>query len=196
MIAAVVLASGFSTRMGRSKLALEIEGRTFLRRAIDAATGASLVHRVLVVVRPEDSRLVTVGDPAVQVVLNAHAAEGQSASIRLATAQLQADASCEAAIFSVVDQPFLTPAVFDTLARARAEGRGGILVSSYDGQRGSPVLFDRRFFDALQQISGDTGGREVMRQFPEAVVEVPMPDAAAGQDVDTWKQYLELGGVQ
>ena len=58
MIAAVVIASGFSQRMGRSKLDLELGGRTFLQRAVDAASGAAGVEHCLVVVRPEDESRV------------------------------------------------------------------------------------------------------------------------------------------
>ena len=193
MIAAVILASGFSQRMGRSKLTLELGGRTFLQRAVDAARGASRLGSILLVVRPEDEALAP---PGPGVVLNPEAAQGQSASIRLATAALAADPNCEAVIFSVVDQPFLQPEVFDTLAEAWSAGRGEILVSTYDGQRGSPVLFGRRFLNELQQISGDVGGREVMRRHPELVAEVEMPDPQAGRDVDTWEEYLQLAGVQ
>ncbi len=212
MIAAVVLASGFSSRMGRSKLSLELGGRTFLQRAIDAASNARGVDRCLVVVRPEDQSLVLgepppqplpqfwgrgrgAGDlgrePALEVVLNPHAAEGQSASIRLAAERLAADPGCEAAVFAVVDQPFLTPEVFERLVAAWRAGEGVILVSTYDGQRGNPVLFARRFFPELCQITGDVGGRDVIRRYPEAVREVAMPDPAAGQDVDTWEELLD-----
>src|SRR5207244_942606 len=155
-----------------SKLTLDLGGKTFLQRAVDAAQSASRLARILVVVRPEDKALVPAGP---EVLLNPEAAMGQSASIRLAAAVLGEDPACEAVIFSVVDQPLLQPEVFDTLAEAWSAGQGEILVSSYGGQRGSPVLFARRFLDELQQISGDIGGREVMRQHPDLVAEVEMP---------------------
>ena len=183
--------------MGQSKLTLELGGATFLQRTIRAACEAQQLGRRLVVVRPEDEGLVTTslagkigGSVAeIETVLNPHAAEGQSASVRLAAEQLAADPACEAIIYAVVDQPFLNGAVFDTLAEAWSSGRGEILVSTYDGDRGSPVLFARRYFGELQQISGDVGGREVMRRHPEAVVPVPMPDPQAGRDIDTWEDY-------
>jgi molybdenum cofactor cytidylyltransferase len=123
----------------------------------------------------------------VEAVPNLEAATGQTASIRLATARLASDSSAEAVIFSVADQPFLTPAVFEELTGAWAAGRGEILVSSYAGRRGNPVLFARRFFAELQALQGDTGGREVLRAHPELVREIAMPDAAAGRDIDTWE---------
>jgi molybdenum cofactor cytidylyltransferase len=218
LIAAVVIASGYSRRMGQSKLTLELGGATFLQRAIRAACEAERIGRRVVVVRPEDEHLVsevttdapgTAGagrgqarGPAptgtVETLLNPYAAEGQSASVRLAAAHLAGDLECEAVIYAVVDQPFLNGRVFDTLAEAWAAGRGEILVSTYDGQRGSPVLFGRRYFEELQQLTGDVGGRDVMRHHPESVAEVPMPDPEAGRDIDTWDDYQaarhRLGG--
>jgi CTP:molybdopterin cytidylyltransferase MocA len=195
--------------MGQSKLTLELGGATFLQRAIRAACEAERIGRRLVVVRPEDEHLVAeashlsatgagaglargsapTGASAVETLLNPLAAEGQSASVRLAAERLAADSDCEAVIYAVVDQPFLNGRVFDTLAEAWAAGRGEILVSTYDGQRGSPVLFGRRYFDELQQLTGDVGGRDVMRHHPDAVTEVPMPDREAGRDIDTWDDY-------
>src|SRR4051794_26516292 len=118
--------------MGQSKLTLELGGATFLQRAIRAACEASLIGRRLVVVRPEDEHLVaeTSGDlegvragrargPAptgsadVETLLNPHAAEGQSASVRLAAERLAGDPECKAVIYAVVDQPFLNGVVFD-----------------------------------------------------------------------------------
>lgn len=209
MIWGVILASGFSRRMGRSKLTLKIGGRTLLQRALDAALSARGIDRCLVVLRPEDvsraprvesrveegrrsdSKLETRNSKLrMEVLQNFHAAEGQSAGIRLAAERLAADPECEAAIFSVVDQPFLGPEVFEALVHGWRAGQSDILVSAYDGQRGNPVLFARRFFPELAQLKGDVGGREVLAQYPEAVAEVAMPDPKAGWDVDTWDDFL------
>jgi molybdenum cofactor cytidylyltransferase len=193
VIAAVIIASGYSRRMGQSKLTLELGGATFLQRAIRTARAAERVGRRLVVVRPEDAHLIEEfldpDDASVQTLLNPNAADGQSASVRLAAEYLAEDPGCEAVIYAVVDQPFLTGEVFDALAAAFAAGRGDILVSTYDGQRGNPVLFARRFFGELAQLTGDVGGRDVLRRRPEAVAEVAMPDPEAGRDVDTWEDY-------
>lgn len=204
MIWGVILASGFSRRLGRSKLTLEIGGRTFLERTLDAIATAKGIERVLVVVRPEQVSQVQRpkskaerGDPDFglgtwnfELLVNNHAAEGQSAGIRLAAERLVADLDCEAAIFSVVDQPYLGPEVFEALVEAWSQRRAQILASSYGGQRGNPVLFGRRFFPELAQLKGDVGGREVLARHPEAVAEVAMPDPRAGWDVDTWDDFL------
>ena len=80
--------------------------------------------------------------------------------------------------------------VFDALIDVWSAHPESICVSSYAGQRGNPVLFPRRFFGELLELTGDVGGRDVIRQHPDAVLEVPMPDPEAARDVDTWEDYL------
>jgi molybdenum cofactor cytidylyltransferase len=188
MIAGVVLASGFSRRLGQSKLNLQVGGRTLLERALDTISAVEELGQRVVVLQPEGLMFLNRARyPEITPLANPDAVEGQSAAIRLATAELAADPAVEAVIFSVVDQPFLTPVVFATLAQAWTNGEGEILVSTYGGRRGNPVLFGRRFFAELRALAGDVGGREILRAHPEAVREIAMPDPAAGQDIDTWE---------
>jgi molybdenum cofactor cytidylyltransferase len=180
--------------MGRSKLTLELGGATFLERAIRAASEAESIGRCFVVVRPEDLHLVgeaasVANGKSVEAIANPDAMVGQSASVVIGAQHAARDPACEAVIYVVVDQPFLNGAVFDTLTRAYAENKGEILVSTYDGELGNPVLFARHFFDELTQLTGDVGGRSVVRAHPEVVAQVPMPDPRAGRDIDTWEDY-------
>jgi len=192
VIAAAVIASGYSRRMGRSKLMLPLQGRTFLERAVDAILRAHVDWR-FVVVRPEDAALVdALNHPSLEVVLNPDAAEGQSASIRHVVRRVLHEPECEALVVSVVDQPFLVSSVFDLLVESwRASGKQ-IVVSSYAGQRGNPVLFARPLFQELGLLAGDVGGRVLIQAHPDAVLLVDMPDPEAGRDVDTWEEYEAL----
>ena len=122
-------------------------------------------------------------------MLNQQADQGQSASIRLGAERLVADPQVDAAIFSVVDQPFLTSAIFETLISAWAMRPATICVATYAGQRGNPALFPRAYFEELMALRGDVGGRDVVRGHPDAVHEVPMSDPEAGRDIDTWDEY-------
>ena len=193
MIAAAVIASGYSRRMGRSKLTLPLQGRTFLERAVDAVVGARLVGCRFVVVRPEDATLIdSLNSPSIEVVLNPDAAEGQSASIRHVVHRVLQEPECEALVLSVVDQPFLDSNVFDLLAERWRTSDTQILVSSYAGQRGNPVLFARPLFHELAVLAGDVGGRVVIQAHPETVSLVDMPNPHAGRDVDTWEEYEAL----
>ena len=65
------------------------------------------------------------------------------------------------------------------------EGREICRAAAADGRPGHPVLFGRRFFEALAGLAGDHGAREVVRAAGEFVVDVPTKGAAAITDLDT-----------
>ena len=78
-----------------------------------------------------------------------------------------------------------------------AEGREACRAVSADGVPGHPVLFGRRFFEALAGLSGDHGARELLREAAGLVVEVPTPGRAAVVDLDTpeeWAAWRERTG--
>ncbi|HAM47496.1 MAG TPA: 4-diphosphocytidyl-2C-methyl-D-erythritol kinase, partial [Alphaproteobacteria bacterium] len=64
------------------------------------------------------------------------------------------------------------------------EGRE-ICVPTFEGKRGNPVLFGRRFFPEMMQVSGDVGARHLIGEYAEAVCEVPSPDRSIFLDLDT-----------
>src|SRR5918997_5983315 len=104
MISAVVLAAGASTRLGRPKQLLELDGKPLLQHVVDALDGAGL-DEVVVVLGHEAERIrAAVVLPARgRVVVNRAHRSGQASSLR---AGLDAvDAASEAAVVVLGDQP-------------------------------------------------------------------------------------------
>jgi molybdenum cofactor cytidylyltransferase len=60
-----------------------------------------------------------------------------------------------------------------------------VVLTTFEGKRGNPVLWSRRFFPDLMTIEGDVGARHLIGRYGEAVVEVPVEGKAALVDVDT-----------
>jgi CTP:molybdopterin cytidylyltransferase MocA len=54
------------------------------------------------------------------------------------------------------------------------------------------VLFDRILFQRLQQLQGDSGGRQVIQQMPEEVLSVEVQSSDVLIDVDTMQDYQSL----
>src|SRR3546814_11389315 len=73
--------------------------------------------------------------------------------------------------------PRLSPAIVNRLIAAfnPVEGRA-ICVPTWQGKRGNPVLFARRFFAEMQEVAGDTGARALIGEHAEVVTEVAMDD--------------------
>jgi len=109
---------------------------------------------------------------------------GISHSIALGIAAVPAQV--DAALIGVADQPHLTASGLRSLVDAFRPGM--IVVPRYDDHRGNPVLFDRRFFAALGQLSGDRGGQRLIAAHPEAAIEVALPKTM-GIDVDRPEEW-------
>ena len=160
-MAAIVLAAGASRRMrGRDKLMEPVGGRPALRAVAEVAK-ASRADAVVVVLPPAAAaRREALAGLGVAVVEAADWAEGMAASIR---AGLAAAGEADAVVILLADMPEVTAGDVDRLIAAfdPEEGREICRAVSADGTPGHPVLFGRRFFEALAGLSGDRGAREV-----------------------------------
>jgi len=184
-IGAIVLAAGQSRRMGPvNKLTADVRGRPMLAHALDAVQ-ASKAKPVVVVTGHEPERVTPVleGRP-VTAVHNPDYAGGLSTSLKRGLAALPGD--LDGVIVALGDMPDVTPAHIDRLIAAYdpVEGRA-ICVPTFNGKRGNPVLWDKRFFKAMTDVAGDVGARHLIGQNAELVCEVAMPDAGVLTDLDT-----------
>jgi molybdenum cofactor cytidylyltransferase len=108
-----------------------------------------------------------------------------AASIRAAVAAAAPEA--DALIVALADMPEIGPAHLDALMAAfdPAEGRAICRAATADGRPGHPVLFGRRFFEALGRLEGDRGARDLLAEHGDLVETVPTAGAAATVDLDT-----------
>jgi molybdenum cofactor cytidylyltransferase len=190
-IGAVVLAAGRSTRMGGpNKLLAEIGGRPLVRIAAEEAlaSGASPVIVVTGHQRPEIEKAL--GGLAVRLAHNPDFADGLATSLKAGIRALPPDV--DAAIVCLGDMPCIDPNLMRQLMGAFAPERGMlVVVPTFAGKRGNPVLWSRRFFPDLMTIEGDVGARHLIGRYGEAVVEVPVAKGAL-VDVDTPESLAEL----
>lgn len=193
-IAALVLAAGQSRRMGSNKLLEEVGGVPLVARVADAALSSQALSVTVVTGNQAE---------AVREVLEgrhltfAHApdhADGLAASLKAGLAALPPD--LDGVLVLLGDMPRVAPAVLNRLiaAYAPAEGRA-ICVPTYQGQRGNPVLWDRRFVrEMLETLTGDMGAKALLAAHADLVAEVEMPDDGILVDVDTPEALAALRG--
>ncbi len=129
------------------------------------------------------------GDWGQRVVVNPAYAAGQSTSLRAGLAAVNPGAA--AALFLLGDQPQVYPRTIDALIDAFQTHGALIVVPTYDGVRGHPVLIARALFEELASVTGDMGARDVIRAHEDAVLRVPMNAALPG-DVDNEEDYADL----
>lgn len=182
-VSAVIMASGNSTRMQQNKLFLTCEDQTFLERTIELVRSVGF-GRAILVIKPED--LANIKVPRSFIVIENNASErGQSASVRFGTAQVQG----EGVLFLTADQPLLTRELLMAIIR---NGENNNIVFPTRGKKPStPIYFGSAFFDELLRVNGDSGGRSVRDEHPEAWVTLPQGEDLL-MDVDTPEDYRTL----
>ncbi|MGH7483118.1 MAG: nucleotidyltransferase family protein [Longimicrobiales bacterium] len=181
-VAGIVLAAGRSSRMGEPKALVEIEGRSFLERAIDSLRRGGC-RGVICVVGAQPAELEDAARVAgARVVVNPDADSEQLDSLRLGLAALAR--TTEAAIVLPVDHPLVRPETVDALIHGfRARGRPIVRVV-HDGRPGHPTLFGRAVFDALTGDLPD-GAESLIERRPDDVEDVAVDDPGVVADLDT-----------
>jgi molybdenum cofactor cytidylyltransferase len=188
LVAGVVLAAGASIRMGQSKILLEIEGESLVRRSVRRAIGAGL-SPVIVVLGHEAARAHReLRGLACDVVVNPDYAKGMSTSLGAGIAAVPETA--EAAMVILADMPFVTSEMMAEVILRHRESGAPLVASRYGDVTAPPTLYDRALFAELKGGEGEGRGREVVRRHAEQAVYVCW-DAAALCDIDTPEDYRE-----
>ncbi|MEO9530483.1 molybdopterin-binding/glycosyltransferase family 2 protein [Roseibium sp.] len=192
-IAALVLAAGKSSRMGGpNKLLATLDGKPLIRHAAEAACGAGLTQTIVVTGHLAEDIAAQVADLDVTLVHNPDFADGMSGSIRAGVNALSED--IDAVIILLGDMPGIGADALGKLVSAYRGSRSCLIATATaDGKRGNPVLWDRRFFSALKNLSGDVGARHVIAENPGFVTEVEI-GVAARLDLDTPEALRAAGG--
>lgn len=188
MISGIILASGFSERMGREKLILHVEGMPVVERVIRAAK-FSQIDEVILVYQNEAVRKI--GDKyGIKAVYNGKALEGQSAALK--TGIMSSYPDTDGYMFLVGDQPFLDSDTINELLDIFKAGQHGIVVPVYKGHRGNPVLFSSQFRQELLSLEGDCGGRMIIDSSKEHVKLFNIRKSIVGADIDTAEDYKKI----
>jgi molybdenum cofactor cytidylyltransferase len=192
-VAAVVLAAGRSRRMApHNKLLIpDKTGKPMIARVVDNVLSSG-ARPVLVVLGHMGAEVETAlaGRP-VRYVHAADYAEGLSASLKAGIAAVPPD--CAAAVVCLGDMPLVTGRMIDRLLSAYdpTEGRK-IVLPTFHGKQGNPMLWDREFFAEILGISGDSGARFLVGKHLEVVAEIEMADDAVLRDFDTTESLATL----
>jgi len=194
-VAAILLAAGASTRMGRTKQLLRHGDETLVRWAARTALG-SVCTPVLVVlgarselIRPE------LDDLPVHLLENRQWAEGMGSSIRCGVrGALALEPDLDATLLLLADQPRVTAQTINRLVERAERTAKPIIASAYSDTLGVPALFTRDTFKELSSLSSEWGAKRLMTGVGDRVEAVPAPEAA--WDIDTPENYRELNEVK
>jgi molybdenum cofactor cytidylyltransferase len=187
MISAIVLAAGKSERMGRPKALLPLRGKTFLENIL-AAISSSPVEETCVVVghhRDEIERHVV---PPARIIFNPDYEQGMITSLQAGISSLPSRTS--GALLFLVDHPLVDSETIALLVRKVGADR--IVLPTFEGRRGHPVLFGSAILQEILGLSASQGANIVVHKDPDRIVEVSVNSPGILVDVDTPEDFLKL----
>lgn len=189
-VSGLILAAGGSTRLGQPKQLLPFRDTTLLGWVVDRVASARALDEVVVVLGGAAAQVRSrVNLSGARVVENPEFGQGCSSSYRAGIGAL--DPRTQAVVVVPGDQPDIEPGDINRVVERWREEGCPIVVTSYRGQPGHPLLFARTLFAELAALRGDKAAWKLLDASPGSVrpLEVgrPLPP-----DVNTWRDYQSL----
>lgn len=175
-VAAVVLAAGTSSRMGRNKLFLQLGGTSILRRAVATALEADLDPVVVVLGHESDRARAELAESPCTTVLNPDYARGMNTSVGAGIAAVPSDAA--GAVLMLADMPLVDARMLRALVERHRGSCASLVVSTYGEVVAPPILYGRALFPELCALDAEGCGKRVINKHREHAVELSWPVSA------------------
>jgi xanthine dehydrogenase accessory factor len=187
MISAIVLAAGQATRFGQCKQLVRLGDKTLLEHVLDHVSQSNVDDVVVVLGARADEIQQQLRFGRARVVINPDYSLGMSTSIQAGLRSLPA--GTDAAMIVLADQPFVKSQTISLLSDEYRRTRPHVVVPTYNGFRGNPVIVDKALFPEMMSIRGDIGCRAIFGDHAESIVKVPVDDRGIVTDIDTMEDF-------
>lgn len=194
-VTAIILASGFSRRFNGNKLLAIYKEEPLIMHIVDKVMKQDFYEVIIVSQYDEVLNLVNdhvSSNPMVKAIKNSSPEKGMSESIKRG---IKASGDCDAYMFFVGDAPLIKEKTIEEMLSA-FKGldlvKAPILCPVYEGQRGNPVIFSKQYKEAFLNLTGDTGGRQIIARHNDCVVTYQIAHQEELLDIDTELDYKQL----
>ena len=156
LITAIVMASGFSKRMGLNKLLMKYNDKFLIEYTLEKISQCDFVEKIIVTQYEEIEKLTN----NFKVVINENAHKGQSESIKLG---VKSSERCDGYMFFVADQPLINQKDIEKLIRVFRENKDFIVIPKYKEKHGNPVIYPSLYKEEILRLEGDKGGKSIIK---------------------------------
>jgi len=188
-VAAIVLAAGRSRRMGQFKPLLPFGDRTVIDYCIDNLRRGG-VESIVVVVGHRAADLQNHLQTA-NVVFAVNPEPDSEMGDSVACGVRQISTSTKAILITPVDHPAAPAAVVTRIIESWQKG-AGLVVPTWNGRGGHPVLVDSAFREELLGLDPGVGLRGLFESHPGQLTRLSVDSSYIARDMDTWDDYVSL----
>ncbi|HZI48166.1 MAG TPA: nucleotidyltransferase family protein [Pyrinomonadaceae bacterium] len=188
-VAAILLAAGQSRRMGAFKPLLPFGDKTVVECCLDYLQQGGVETLVVVLGHRADEVREKLSERRVTFALNPDPNSEMGASIAAGIRVLPA--SSAATLIALVDHPAVPPAIVAMLIE-NWQGGSRLIVPTWNGRGGHPVLVDLSFKPELLNLDARGGLRSLFEAHRHDLNRLPVDSPFVARDMDTWDDYVAL----
>lgn len=194
-ICAIILAAGTSSRMGKPKQLLQLNGKPLLEHVIGMAVSADF-SEIITVIGCEAiniQRAITIDDQRFRWAVNEEYLSGQGSSLKTGISQVGEQHS--GIMVFLGDLPFIENTTVQKIYQAgkamlREYDKSFVIQPEYGGITGHPVFFGHPDKKVFMELQGDRGAKAIMKKIPIRQ-SIPVDDSGILFDIDTPDAYHE-----
>jgi molybdenum cofactor cytidylyltransferase len=189
---ATVLAAGRSRRMGEPKPILPWKGTTFLGHILGVLEKSGIQRRSVILGPDAEAVLKAVDLKGAERLNNPDVDRGQLSSLWIAVDWAAEDPETDALLVCLVDQPDITIELISQLVDRFHKSDKPIVIPTFEGRRGHPVIFGRTVFQSLKQAPLEMGARAVLREHIDWIDELPVDHPGVLKSANTPDELKEI----
>jgi molybdenum cofactor cytidylyltransferase len=187
--AAILLAAGLSSRMGRIKALLPWKGRTLIQYQIEQLQAAGIGEVIVVLGYKAEQLLKEIAAYNVKAVINPHYEKGKSSSIRIGVSAMQSGE--RGILISAVDQPVPAKTIVLMFQHLQESG-ASVIIPAYRGKRGHPILFRCNLKSDLLHVNEETKGlRNVIHKHQDHIAFMDTNDPSVLYHFNKPEDYIK-----
>jgi ygfJ family molybdenum hydroxylase accessory protein len=187
----IILASGLSKRMGQNKLLMDFKGKKMYQHCINSVKKSDIRQKIVVSAYDEILEYAENMDDFT-IVKNENQTLGQSQSIKMGIAKVK---PCLGLVFLPSDMPFITDVFLNKVCDFFMQDTSFIVVPRFEGKNSMPTIFPFSLYDELSNISGDIGGRNIIKANLSKVRYFDVSEGHILQDIDTMEELEKYADI-
>ena len=184
----LIPAAGASRRLGQAKQLVRYKGETLVQNAVD--TALSIGPREVIVVTGANRQSVkdAVRQDQVRWVHNANWPDGMGSSIATGAAVVSPESS--GVMILLCDQWRLQKADLELVASTWQPNQERIVCAQVESRNMPPAIIPAGLFSHLQALDGDSGARQIFKDYPDMLIPIELKNAQF--DLDEQSQLKQI----
>ena len=188
MISAILLAAGQSKRMvGENKLTKEIKGIPLIKLSIKNILASSIDELIVILgYQKEIIEKIIDKNKRIKFVFNGNFENGMASSIKTGLSNLSE--KTEAFFICLGDMPMVNSDIYNQLIQSKNNKE--IIVPTYKGQQGNPILFSKSIKEKIMTIQGDVGAKKILELNKNKILNVEVANQSIRKDFNTKDDFI------